>query len=508
MAVVDEKEHRLKQTLKISGLTHASWAGGWYATALLQFFLIAVLCAGTTASFMIHTSFALLLAYVTLFCVGVVSFCLLVSVFFSNAKLAAVLAPILFFGAVLPKYVFFGSNRYERTTDKLWASLLLPSAFSFGADILADYEYAEIGVTLENMHEGDYSFASCLLMLCVDTALYTLLYLYLERVLPSRYGSREHPLFFLIPSWWLSDGSISTTRAALPRGAAFEPVDAAAAARPSIEVVGLTKAYGSGRMRKVAVDDLSLSFAEGQISCLLGHNGAGKTTTLAIVTGLYPPTKGDAYVYGYSVTRAVRKVYSLLGICPQHDVLFGRLTVFEHLELYAALRRVPSFLRRTEARKMASEIGLANKGPTRSRALSGGMKRKLSVGNALIGGSKAVLLDEPTSGMDPASRRSLWELLQRQKAERVLVLTTHYMDEADVLADRIAVMSAGKLTCCGSSLFLKARFGLGYSLTMVRASSSSSEELAAAVHRHVAGAAVLSEAGGELSFRLPRAAAP
>ena len=102
MAVVDEKEHRLKQTLKISGLTHASWAGGWYATALLQFFLIAVLCAGTTASFMIHTSFALLLAYVTLFCVGVVSFCLLVSVFFSNAKLAAVLAPILFFGAVLP----------------------------------------------------------------------------------------------------------------------------------------------------------------------------------------------------------------------------------------------------------------------------------------------------------------------------------------------------------------------------------------------------------------------
>ena len=157
---------------------------------------------------------------------------------------------------------------------------------------------------------------------------------------------------------------------------------------------------------------------------------------------------------------------------------------------------------------MASEIGLANKGPTRSRALSGGMKRKLSVGNALIGGSKAVLLDEPTSGMDPASRRSLWELLQRQKAERVLVLTTHYMDEADVLADRIAVMAAGKLTCCGSTLFLKARFGLGYSLTMVRASSSSSEELAAAVHRHVAGAAVLSEAGGELSFRLPLAAAP
>ena len=208
--------------------------------------------------------------------------------------------------------------RYERTTDKLWASLLLPSAFSFGADILADYEYAEIGVTLENMHEGDYSFASCLFMLCVDTVLYTLLYLYLERVLPSRYGSREHPLFFLIPSWWLSDGSISTTRAALPRGAAFEPVDAAAAARPSIEVVGLTKAYGSGRMRKVAVDGLSLSFAEGQISCLLGHNGAGKTTLVRCLLGVIR-YRGHALIGGIDVRRRGRhaRIYRAGGMALQ-----------------------------------------------------------------------------------------------------------------------------------------------------------------------------------------------
>ena len=107
-------------------------------------------------------------------------------------------------------------------------------------------------------------------------------------------------------------------------------------------------------------------------------------------------------------------------------------------------------------------------------ALSGGMKRKLSVGCALIGNSRAVLLDEPSSGMDPASRRSMWELLRGAKPSRVLVLTTHYMDEADVLADRISVMSNGTLRCCGSSLFLKARFGLGYTLTMTVSSAASS----------------------------------
>ena len=154
-------------------------------------------------------------------------------------------------------------------------------------------------------------------------------------------------------------------------------------------------------------------------------------------------------------------------------------------------------------------MGLPEKAHALSRTLSGGMKRKLSVGCALIGGSKAVLLDEPSSGMDPASRRSLWELLRAAKPGRVLVLTTHYMDEADLLADRIAVLSQGTLRCCGSSLFLKQRFGIGYTLTMVReAEWCTQEEVTRHVRAFVADAEILSEHGGEISYRMPFAAAP
>ena len=150
---------------------------------------------------------------------------------------------------------------------------------------------------------------------------------------------------------------------------------------------------------------------------------------IAVLTGLYPPTKGDCYVLGYSISKARSVVYRLLGICPQHDVLWHSLTVQEHLNLYATLKGVPASERANAVRSMMSDVGIPEKAHTRSHALSGGMKRKLSVGCALIGGSRAVLLDEPSSGMDPSSRRSMWELLRRAKPHRVLVLTTHYMDE-------------------------------------------------------------------------------
>ena len=347
----------------------------------------------------------------------------------------------------------------------------------------------------------------------VDTIVYSLLGLYLERVLPSKYGAREHPLFFLFPSYWAwhlpTPSAQAANHVASP---SFEPPAADLMSGASVEIVGLSKIYGSGRLKKLAVDDLNLSFYSGQISCLLGHNGAGKTTTLAVLTGLYPPTQGDCFVFGYSITRARRAVYRLLGICPQHDVLWHSLTVQEHLHLYATLKGVSKGGRMSAVRAMMDHVGIPEKAHTRAHALSGGMKRKLSVGCALIGGSKAVLLDEPSSGMDPSSRRSMWELLRRAKPGRVLVLTTHYMDEADILADRIAVMSQGKLRCWGSSLFLKARFGLGYTLTMVvddgGASAALTAKVTARLREHIPEAELLSCAGDELAYRLPFFAAP
>ena len=359
-------------------------------------------------------------------------------------------------------------------------------------------------------------------MMAVDTVLYLCAFLYLEYALPSRFGAREHPCFCVLPRWWATGSSVAplATVVSPPSASAsaavdaagsvsdsvvFEPMSADVSGRPTIEIVRLVKRYGGGGgSSKLAVDGLSLSIASTHITCVLGHNGAGKTTTLSVLCGLFPPTAGDCFVFGHSVTRARRAVYRLLGVCPQHDVLWSELTVLEHLRLYGALKRMAAAQAASAAAAMAVEVGLDGKAQARSRALSGGMKRKLSVGCALIGGSKAVLLDEPSSGMDPVSRRRMWELLQRHKAGRALVLTTHYMDEAEMLADRIAVMSSGRLRCCGSSLFLRARFGLGYTLTMVQTGPHcAAADIGEQMRALVPSIEPLSQAGDELSFRVP-----
>eukprot|EP00644_Phytophthora_capsici_P000540 jgi/Phyca11/99790/e_gw1.4.680.1 len=218
---------------------------------------------------------------------------------------------------------------------------------------------------------------------------------------------------------------------------------------------------------KVAVQGLNLTLYAGQISALLGHNGAGKTTTISMLTGLIPPTSGDATLYGRSVNTDFNELRQIMGICPQHDVLFNELTVEEHLLLFGTMKHVPYGNLKEEVERMIREVGLVEKRKVTARDLSGGQKRKLSVALAFMGDSKLVFLDEPTSGMDPYSRRFTWNLLQRNRDDRVIVLTTHFMDEADILGDRIAIMADGQLCCAGSSLFLKNRYGAGYNLTMI-----------------------------------------
>ena len=233
--------------------------------------------------------------------------------------------------------------------------------------------------------------------------------------------------------------------------------------QPTVQIQNLVKQYAGAEKR--AVDGLSLTMYEDQIMCLLGHNGAGKTTTISVLTGLYPPTSGDCVIYGNKITTDLLSARHSMGICPQHNVLFRELTVREHIIFFNLIKsQSPS---KAEIIKAAADVGLADKLDTLSGALSGGMKRKLSVAVALCGDPKFLLLDEPTSGMDPYSRRATWELLRKRKKGRVTLLTTHFMDEADILSDRIAVMQTGQLQCVGSSTFLKKRFGVGYNLTFV-----------------------------------------
>ncbi|XP_053928618.1 retinal-specific phospholipid-transporting ATPase ABCA4 isoform X5 [Cuculus canorus] len=235
---------------------------------------------------------------------------------------------------------------------------------------------------------------------------------------------------------------------------------------PGVCIQNLVKTFAN--RSKPAVDGMTITFYEGQITAFLGHNGAGKTTTMSILTGLFPPTSGTVLVGGLDIQTHMDSIRHRLGMCPQHNILFNHLTVAEHILFYSQLKGRSRDDAEQELETMLEDMGLTHKRNEEAQNLSGGMQRKLSVAIAFVGEAKVVVLDEPTSGVDPYSRRSIWDLLLKYRSGRTIILSTHHMDEADILGDRVAIISQGKLFCSGSPVFLKNSFGSGFYLTLVR----------------------------------------
>jgi len=222
-----------------------------------------------------------------------------------------------------------------------------------------------------------------------------------------------------------------------------------------------------------------------------------------MLTGLMNFTKGSANVLGFDVETQISEVRKSMGVCPQFDILFDDLTVEEHLTLFATFKGMEADQIEPEVKKMISDLNLREKTNQLAKTLSGGQKRRLSTGIAFIGNSKFIVLDEPTSGMDPTARRQVWEMLKNYKNNRIILLTTHFMDEADYLGDRIGIMSEGKLKCLGSSIYLKNQFGVGYNLTLVRKQGAKNESLEQTIKSILPGAIMLQDVSQELSFQLP-----
>ena len=220
---------------------------------------------------------------------------------------------------------------------------------------------------------------------------------------------------------------------------------------------------------------------EGQIFALLGQNGAGKSTTISMLTGLISKSRGKAICYNINVFEEMDKVREFMGICPQHDVLFDLLTPLEHLDIFYDFKGGDLSRKQEEIERLINGVGLDREQYKNAYKLSNGNKRKLSVSIALCGGSKLILLDEPTAGMDISARRKLWDMLKIYKKNKIILLTTHFMEEADVLADRIGIMCNGNLSCLGSSYFLKNRFRIGYSIKFVKKNRKVSPALEALI---------------------------
>ena len=224
----------------------------------------------------------------------------------------------------------------------------------------------------------------------------------------------------------------------------------------------------------VAVDNFNGELFSNEIFCLLGHNGAGKSTTINMISGVFPPDAGDILLNGKSLITNKDYLYKNIGLCQQEDIFFDYLTVEEHLEFMCQIKG--SKVNHQEIIELITKIELYPKKDALCSTLSGGQKRKLCIALALIGDSKIILLDEPTSGMDVMARRSLWEFLKNYKKDKIILLTTHFLDEAEYLGDRIGIMTDGQYICCGSSSYLKSKYPCGFNINLLINSKIFNEE--------------------------------
>jgi len=215
----------------------------------------------------------------------------------------------------------------------------------------------------------------------------------------------------------------------------------------------------------VAVRSATFAVENRMVFGLLGPNGAGKTTLIHSLIGVYSPTAGYARVAGFNIETDMDQVYKRIGICPQHDILWNDLTVEEHLLFYARLKGISRREEDDTVYKSLASVGLVDFKKNLVKGLSGGEKRRLSIAIALVGDPKIVFLDEPTTGLDPDVRRLIWDILNEISQNKTIILTTHSMEEAEVLCDRIAIMSHGTIRCCNTSLRLKELYGAGFRLT-------------------------------------------
>ena len=223
----------------------------------------------------------------------------------------------------------------------------------------------------------------------------------------------------------------------------------------AIRIKGLTKRFGD----LVAVNDLSLEVAEGEFFALLGVNGAGKTTAIRLLTCLSRPDAGDAHLMGKSILSDPLAVKALVNVSPQESAVAGKLTVRENLELIAALYGMNANDAKAAAAQMLQELGLEEVAARRAALLSGGWQRRLSIAMALITRPQILFLDEPTLGLDVLARRELWGVLRALRGKMTVVLTTHYLEEAEALCDRIGIMRRGTLVAVGTAAELCAQSG-------------------------------------------------
>uniref|UniRef100_A0A452T804 ATP binding cassette subfamily A member 8 n=1 Tax=Ursus maritimus TaxID=29073 RepID=A0A452T804_URSMA len=484
---ITRERKKMKGLMRMMGLCDSAFWLSWgllYAVFIfiMAFFLALII---KSVQFVILTGFMAIFTLFFLYGLSLIALAFLMSVLVKKSFLTGLVVFLL--------TVFWGSLGFtvlyrQLPTSLEWIlSFLSPFAFMLGMAQLLHLDYDLNSNAFPNPSDYTNLIIATNFMLAFDLFFYVALTIYFEKILPNEYGHGYPLLFFLKSSFWSRQQEVDLC---FP------------SCLPTTSPSFLSPIFFPLSFFFL---DLVFDIYEGQITAILGHSGAGKSTLLNILSGLSVPTKGSVTIYNNKLSEItdLENIIKLTGICPQSNVQFDFLTVKENLRLFAKIKGIQSRELDKEIQRVLLELEMKNIQDVLAQNLSGGQKRKLSFATAILGDPQVFLLDEPTAGLDPFSRHQVWNLLKERKADRVILFSTQFMDEADILADRKVFLSKGKLRCAGSSLFLKKKWGIGYHLSLQLNEMHVQENITSLIKQHIPDAKLSAESEGKLVYILP-----
>ena len=521
LRMVSEKETKAKEGMKIMGMSESIY----FLSYFIQYFIVNLIQSIINGIIikLVFEHVPYFIIFITFFLWGACVFSLIFffQSFIDRTRVALILSLLIYF------VMFFMSmavmNAKVKKIIKIIISIFPPVGIELGIILFGKFEsnfkdlkFSDVPKTYLN-----YSVLWMIIMFIIDFFLYLFLGFYLQNVVSHEFGIARPFYFLCTKSYWCGDDEknkkledeinndnekiVLDAKKEKQKALNFQNEDLYKEKNKPDDVIkirGIKKTFDDG---KTAVNGVNLNLYKDEIFALLGHNGAGKTTLISMLCGMYDATGGKVMYDGENILGSLEmdNFRTKLGICPQHDVLFDDLTIKEHLSMFATFKGVSSDRVEEEVNITLKDFQLTEMQNIVAKDLSAGQRRKLSIAIALVGGSKVIFLDEPSSGMDITSRRNLWEILKRMTEKKIIILTTHYMEEASVLGNRIGIMHLGELKCLGTPLFLIERYGRFMSLRVVKQSDADNKKIITYMQQRAQDIEfeVLSE---EIIFRIPK----